>query len=426
MLFRSISGERKGLAALSLERFKAAPLNISLWMYQIRKDHWFADLIAPHIHNVEIFEVKYIEELQELTQALPDLSQSMPNLRSLTLMRHPLLSWQLLQDGHIDSLGPLPPALKRLTLSEIPLCLSFLRLRSLTRLTLSDRQFKLHLDTLLDFLEENDSLERAALGILFADPSLWSLRRRGPIKNRLRHPTINWCCSTSARFLISSIPLQRGGHLQIINPTTSESRDPPKLKDILSQDLMAHLSNLSPFNSMDCLSEPRTIKLFGPNGGFSYDEIYLIQRVNFHELSPLPLNDVRQFRFRYRSLSLAYLRPPAFSPSLFPTLEILVVNIRTPLSRFFSTMFSDPCSSPSLKILALSGCELTEDFMEELAQFASKRKNTTSTWLKRVLIVDPNGNFPSAASISALRKHVPVVDTRIADRVPPDLADEKV
>ena len=154
-LWTSISGERRGLAALSLKRSKAAPLDISLWMYWIEKDPWFAKLIAPHTHNVEILEVRSIETLQELAQALPDFPQSMPNLRSLTLMRHPTRNWQLLQYGYIDSLGPLPPALKFLTLSEIPLCPPFLRLRSLTELALFDRRFNLHLDTLLEFLEEN-------------------------------------------------------------------------------------------------------------------------------------------------------------------------------------------------------------------------------------------------------------------------------
>ena len=423
----SISGKRKGLAALSLERTEAAPLNVSLWMHQIRKDPWFADLIAPHTYNIAILGVECVGGLQELAQALPDFPQSMPNLQSLTLMRHPTRSWQLLQDGHIDSLGPLPPTLKYLRLSDIPLCPSSLRLRSLTRLDLSDCQFKLHLDTLLEFLEENSSLEWVILGISFADPSLWSFRRRGIIKNRLQFLFIDWRCGTSAQLLISSIPLQRGAHLRIINSATSESRDPPKLKDILSQHPMAHLSNLTPFTSMDCLSDPRSIRLSGPNGEFSYDEINFVKRMNkFHELSLLPLNEVRQFRFRYRDFSLENHHTPAFRPSLFPALEILAVNIRTPLSRFFSTMFSDPSSSPSLKILALSNCKFTEDFMKELARYAFERKNTTSARLIRVLIVDPDGNFPSAASIDTLRKHVPVVDTRIADRVPPDLADEKV
>jgi hypothetical protein len=67
-------------------------------------------------------------------------------------------------------------------------------------------------------------------------------------------------------------------------------------------------------------------------------------------------------------------------------------------------------------------CDLTEDFMEELTQYASKRKATTSAWLYKVVIVHRGGVFPSIAAIRKLGEHVPVVDVRVGTELPRDLS----
>ena len=74
-----------------------------------------------------------------------------------------------------------------------------------------------------------------------------------------------------------------------------------------------------------------------------------------------------------------------------------------------------------MKTLAFLDCNLTEDFMEELARFASNRKNTASTRLHRVVIVDSKGKLPSVVSVDALGKVVPVVDVRMSKELPGDL-----
>ena len=61
--------------------------------------------------------------------------------------------------------------------------------------------------------------------------------------------------------------------------------------------------------------------------------------------------------------------------------------------------------------------------MEELTQFASDRKNvTTSACLHRIVIVDSQENLPNAASIAELGKHVQTVDIRVGKELPTDLA----
>ena len=90
---------------------------------------------------------------------LPGLPQSMPALRSLTI--EGVYIW----DRSIDLFKQFVPALKYLSSTNIPFHPSLLSLRTLTSLSIQDYQFNLHLDTLLDFLEGNSSLESADLGI---------------------------------------------------------------------------------------------------------------------------------------------------------------------------------------------------------------------------------------------------------------------
>ena len=59
--------------------------------------------------------------------------------------------------------------------------------------------------------------------------------------------------------------------------------------------------------------------------------------------------------------------------------------------------------------------------MKKLTQFAFYRKNTTSAWLHRILIVH-SGVFSDVDSIVALGRPVPVVDVRFGKELPKELA----
>jgi len=133
------------------------------------------------------------------------------------------------------------------------------------------------------------------------------------------------------------------------------------------------------------------------------------------EFSVLPLTNIRKFRL-VRSIW-----SEDFHPLPFPALETFIVAHDTDLSGLFSNLFSDPSLLPSLKTLEFWDCILTEEFMEELVQFASERKNTTSARLHRVVIVHQDGDLPSADSIRGLREHIPVVETGVEWVVPGDL-----
>ena len=65
-----ISDQWEGLAALSLERSKAAPLEIWLGMDDISDPH-FSDLLIPYVQNIKALHVNSGSPIEELAQALP-------------------------------------------------------------------------------------------------------------------------------------------------------------------------------------------------------------------------------------------------------------------------------------------------------------------------------------------------------------------
>ena len=343
----------------------------------------------------------------ELTQVLPNFPKSTPDLQSPSLLGggNPA-DWNQSLDFSAARM------LKDLSLCGIPLYPSILGLRSLTGLRLTDRRFKLHLDTLLDFLEANHSLESVGLGIGWTEPSLRCSWRQTPIGNQLRRLSIFCDEAADGRALISNIPLPRGAALEIHYGYPDVT-----LTAMLSGVSLTHLSNLPFPTFMEYQTFPRTIRLLGPNGSFLYDGNFSEQRA-FQEFPLLPLGNIRKLRLKYRkSLLSSVLRL-----SSFPSLEVLVID-STEGGVPLSTALPDPTCS-SLNTLAFLDCVITESFITELTQFAFRRGGPTSASLHRVVIIGSSDeHFPqaSAASIARLREHVPVVEVMEGSELSMDL-----
>ena len=405
-----ISSRSKSLAALSLQRAKAAPLKICLDMNQVGKIPGFSDLITSYIRNAETLRVDSLSTVEELAQTLPNFPRWIPGLRSLTLVSepgHPDWDWT------VEPVGLLSPALTHLSLMYIPLYPPFPHLRTLTDLTLRHYRFNLHLDILLDFLEENRLLERAALNIRFTEPSLRSSRRQVAIRNRLRSLAITSADAMDGIALISNIALQRGAHLEIVLYDHNAG-----LNVVLSVISTVHLSNLQSPTHMEYNPDYRIIRLFGPNGSFSFKAFGLGDP--FEGFPPPYLTKFRVFHLIRRTPRSLNDRV-VFPPSSLPALETFSIECEIAVSHLFSALFSDPSSSPSLKILAFLDCDIDEGFMEELTRFASNHKKTTSAWLYRVVIVNSKGALPTIPSVDKLGEYVPVVDVRIGTKLPVDL-----
>ena len=368
-----------GLMALTLERSKAAPLQLKLDL-AFSDPETFRDLITPYIQNVETLEFEELTVIEDLSQVLPNFPQSTPNLRVLKLeLEADTPEW----DPSIDPFGSFPNTLISLTLSDLPLYPSILKIGTLTELSLHYDTVNPPLDTLLDFLEENPSLKSVSLGINSYEYPAQASRRRAVVLNQLQHLSIICWDAMTARTVISSIPLRRGAHLDITFPDEDTGLG---LNETLSGISATHLPNLPSPTFMTYRSSIREIHLAGPNGRFSYT-LEWPPAPPFAEFSVLPLTDIKELHLVHNDPSVV------FHPSSFPALETLTIECNTDVSHLFSALFPDPSLFPSLKTLRFLDCFITEEFMEELERFASRRKNTTSARLHCVEFTHQGGKF---------------------------------
>ena len=406
----SISSGSIRLTELSTERCQATPLKLWLDMRQVEQNPRFAALITPYMQNTETLDICFISTIGELAQVLPGFSQSMHNLRSLSLSAGRVVTAD--QQVSADPFGQSPLALTHLSLVFLPLYPSLRRLTSLTNLSLRNYQFDLHIDTLLDFLEANRALEHATLNVWLKRPTLQVSRRQVGIVNRLRSLSICSCNASENNAFISRIPLRKGARLEI----TLHNRN-AGLSEVLSGISVSHLSNLQSPTSMDYHPDHRRIRLLGPNGSFMFHG-----NLDFSNLPLFQLTNIKAFRLVRRPLEPMDVQPQTtFPPLALHALETLAIEHEAAAPHLLSALFADPSDFPSLKTLAFLDCHLDEACMEALTKFATDRKNTTSAWLYHVAIVVSGRDLPSISSIDALREHVPVVDLRIGEELPADL-----
>ena len=398
--------------AMSLERAKSAPLEINLNAPLASGGRQYSDLLIPYIQNTKTFKANYISAI-EFKEMFPNFPQSMPNLQSFTLLASHGVQW----DRYIDPFESFPPTLRRLKLLGISLCPSLLELRALTELDLRDRRFNHHLDTLLDFLEENRSLESVMLSLKFEEHSPHNPRRRVAIISQLRHLEIGCFNAIDGRALISSIALPKGA--QLVFSCCPLNGTGPTVDDVLSGISTTHLLNLLSPTFMEYRARERVIRLLGPNGLATF-----IGRsgtdMPFAEFPRLPLTSIR--RLRLNTCEWGGLK--AFRHlSFLPALEMLTIEREVDPSYLLSALFSKPSCSPLLNTLAFLGCIVDERFMEEMTRFASDRKTTTSTQLHRVVIRRVEGRFPRTTLVRKLEEHVPIVDVRDTMEIPTDLTE---
>lgn len=402
-----ISNGSIGFARLSLERCKKTSMELFIDFHELRNTPGFSDLITPCVQNIKILRICSISTEEKFAQTLPKFLQSMPNLRSLAL------AGMGLSDRPNDLCEPITSNLTHLSLEGTPLYSSFLGLTTLTDLTISDSTFELHLDTLLDLLEKNHSLENLTLSTPFSQHSLQNSQRSVSTKTRIRRLSIWSGCVMGCKELVSKIAVQKGGHLELGLFDWSA-----KMNDIHSVVSVVPLLHLCSPTSMRYCPHEGTTRLLGPHESFSLKLVPGLAPLA--ELCLLPLDNIRTFHLI--SLGPVSKPPhPMFPSSYFPALETLVIEHNNALSDLLSDLFLNPSYLPSLKTLAFLNCDISEGFVGKLIGFSSDRKEATSLRLHRVIIIDSGGILPSSILIDKLGEHVPVVEAFVGRELPSDL-----
>ena len=409
-----ISNLNEDLAAVCLQRAKAALLEITIYI-----PFPFHRILESYVQNTRNLTVNSISTIEQFTGIFPNFPRSMPSrLESLEL--NSLEEFE--EDWSINPFEAFTFPLESLSLNGIPLYPSLLKIRTLTELTLFYLQpLPLPLDAFLDFLEGNNLLKTADLDLAFAEPPPRNPQRR--IQNKLQCLTLQCREPRDGHALVASIPLHRGAHLNI-----EISNGIAGVIDILPDLPAGHFSNpsLPTFFEFEHRCYRMSILLRGAGGELSFGKDS-DPGDPFPDFRRLPLANVRQFRLcHFNTAEGAVPDRPVFHPPLFLSLEALAIRSSlwpgTDVRQVLATLLSNPTSSPLLKTLAFLNCALSEEFMEELTEFASERKKTlAATWLCHVLIFHRDGKSPSAASIRKLREYVRVVDVGMEDELPKDL-----
>ena len=254
----------------------------------------------------------------------------MPNLRSLVLESssdHP--RWDL----SIDPFKSFSNTLRSLSLYNIPLYPSFLRLKTLTKLSLQCWEIRVPLDAIFDVLEENHSLQSMNLVIHSRGFPAEISRRRVVTLDQLQRLSIDSLYGKITRTLISGISLRKGVYLQI---RSWDQEMEFGLNHIPSDVSATHLSNLLLPTFMEYRStNSREIRLIGPNESFYYRGGQP-PVIPFVEVPVLPLTNIQE-------LHLKYGRPiVAPHPSSFPALHALIINGYGDMSEYFSVFFPNP------------------------------------------------------------------------------------
>ena len=142
-----VSDGRIELAKLSLERAKAARLDVTIDIHRLGAESF--GLIADYTKNIDTLRVQNLSGRKELTAAVANFPRSNPNLQSLTLLcAYTSAKW----DQSVHPFKSLSPTLTCLSLFNVPLYPSLRKLRLLTDLTLHYHRFDLNLEHPIGFL----------------------------------------------------------------------------------------------------------------------------------------------------------------------------------------------------------------------------------------------------------------------------------
>lgn len=344
--------------------------------------------VCKDIHSPEkinSLKLDHLRKYEDIVQKLPNFPQSMPNLQLLSITTSVSTTMQWPRHPSMDLPGLFPS--------------------TLTHLTLHDWEFMYPLGTLLDVIEKNPSLELLDLRIHFKSPHLRKSVHQAPMGIKVHNPKLKSLKVYSKNVedigaLISAIPLGEGVDVRI----TSGDKD-AHFGTILLEIETTHGNLLLP-SSMHYHHGDHLV-LFRPNG-----KLFLISDKNLYPVNPLLFEAVKMIPGMcilskgIESLHLDMMNHPGvFDPSLFPALRNLVIEEDNEPQHTLSKLFLYPEFCPKLQTIIFLRCDLQEGFMNDLTQFASKRKSLLLQ-LDHIAIIHEEDIFQNSALIPKLKGHV--------------------
>lgn len=334
---------------------------------------------AAGASNSNTYELEKFEDLEKILSAPPDQATELSLLLTGSDGRE---KWRGQSNG---STWKLPDTLKYLALDNFPLS----RFREITKLTdfiLIDSEFAQPLDTLLDFLKGNPSIERLTLWIKFKNHTDRHPKRSSSINlERLKSLSATFDRPECIGYLLSCITLPKNAHLDF---STIEGEI--GLDYILSR---AKGVGISPTRMLVNYSDS-TIRWSGPDGKLVVSSIprsemcfvltgeFLTPHEGTKGMTPVLTTDSLPSFKRVEKLRLVMFERssvwPPLDPSRFPALKTLTiergVDIPTTLSKLIS---SEQLST--LDKLEIKNCDLSEGSAQILKQCAFECGHTMTS-----------------------------------------------
>ena len=364
---------------MSLPRLEAVPSNSEIHLDMNEPSQH----LDTHIfHGIESLSITHFDNSKNLSTRFLHFSTSFPSLQSLCVRAsYPS------HDGNLssDPFRSLPRTLKRLTLCDVPLYPSFCQLQTLTNLHLDCGAFDHTLDTLLEVLDRNPSLKDVDLRIQFKSRELRRSNRRVPVQmtNNLKYLGIASNEAEDIKALISQVTLSRGVVLAV-----KHSREAEGFRTILSDINTTRFKNLASPIHME-YAHGLFSMFSGEEGGLVLkvdDDLPCNGALSFGKIRECPVMGSLCRTIQLLDLTM-HRQPGVFEPSLFPALEILIINRDSNLKETLAELFSLPHLCPELKALEFLKCDISGEFTTELTQYVSARKRITSGQLLRITIV---------------------------------------
>ena len=399
------------LVSLCIGRAGAVPLILDVTVSNNKGNKGFLDGLLPHVPRIGTLRLTGYLSAETMADDLSRFFASpMLGLTSLELQQieepTPLFP---------SENSPVPPPflivskLRSLSLTRKPLYPTLFTITSLVELKLNS---PFHFDKSLRLLSSNSGLEHIVLDIQFIADSVETVLAREVPLPRLRDLSVTCSKPIDSKGLPSCITFPRDVHLEVVFTQPDLSA---KLGSFLPSPPTPIRNLLTPITTIKTRATPRELHVFGNGSTFAFRSPKAPLATHL-ELALFPGDTVRELLvnigpFKYSGVGLSRL----------PALETLAFTETVFLLGLLSALTKEPVLCPALRTIAFFDCGINSDIIEELGDAITKRRESTTTRLYRVVIVSSTGTLPNLKVIQRLRSFVPCVEVRVDDKLP-DLA----
>ena len=409
----SLGSGWKRLAPLCLQRAQEVPLVIDIAASDDKGDGNFLRILLPHVLRIGSLRLTGYSSVEAVAGDLPGFFNSpMPNLVSLELQQS-ISPAQVFPSN--EAFTPLVfrnvRTLKSLHLTQTPIYRTLFSISSLVELKLTGYRIPFDFGTFIEFLSSHIGLQLIKLDIRFTTGTVRTTPAQEVRLHHLRHLSITCSQPIDSKGLLSYISLPRAVRLEI---SSTKRLERPEPTSFLPSPLKRIRESLGPITTIKSRYTPPALHLSSSNSFFSWTAPGQPPNL-FLGFTLFPTTSVRELHINLHPVPLTPKRLPWVLRRL-PVLETLAISETLILPGGLAALNQEPVLCPSLKTIAFSNCNITENVVEELGEVVTKRRDSSASQLSRVVIVSRTPPSLNSKVIQQLQKFVPRVEVMTGDK----------